>query len=255
MTSLKTAVFTSDNSEDRLLESRIFDSLKLCRKGHRSSYIGFLNQAQIYKADLILKKSGEPYCFWGGYEDAERKILCIGVFSPDDVPVSTIEFRFRECDKLGHRDFLGSFMSLGIERDTIGDILIEDGYAVAFVRESVADYICGQVFKIGRVGVKPSLAKPDHLPKSEDTANKTLIVSSLRADAVISAFTGLSRERVKQLIKKELAFINYSPCKSISSSLKEGDVVSVRKYGKFIFEEVLGVTGKGRLKITVKYFS
>ena len=65
------------------------------------------------------------YRFYGGYEDSERKML--GLYFYDEIeafPISPLQITFRKADKLTHRDFLGALMSLGIERDTIGDILV-----------------------------------------------------------------------------------------------------------------------------------
>lgn len=89
-------------------------------------------------------------------------------------PICGIEFSFRKCDRLTHRDFLGSLMSLGIERETVGDILVEDGRAVVFVKAELSDYVKSQISKVGRVGVKVDDADLSKLPQEEEWKKKHL---------------------------------------------------------------------------------
>ena len=85
------------------------------------------------------------YRFYGGYEDSERKVLGLYFYDEiEDFPVTALEITFRKADKLTHRDFLGALMSLGIERDTVGDILVEDGRCVVFVKSEISSYITSQ---------------------------------------------------------------------------------------------------------------
>ena len=84
----------------------------------------------------------------GGYEDAERVIVRFG--SEDELgyeeayPITLLRIaplQSKFADDLTHRDFLGSLMNLGIERDVLGDLLINEKCAYLFCKESVADYI------------------------------------------------------------------------------------------------------------------
>ena len=56
-------------------------------------------------------------------------------------------------------------MSLGIERDSVGDILVEDGRCVVFVKNELKNYITSQIFKIGNVGVSFDEFKASDLPQ------------------------------------------------------------------------------------------
>ena len=89
-------------------------------------------------------------------------------------PICGIEFSFRKCDRLTHRDFLGSLMSLGIERETVGDILVEDGRAVVFVKAELSDYVKSQISKVGRVGVKVDDADLSKLPQGRGVEEKII---------------------------------------------------------------------------------
>jgi RNA-binding protein YlmH len=65
----------------------------------------------------------------------------------------------------------------------------------------------------------------------------------------------LSRSEAAALIKAEKVKINDAAIVKPSVTLKPNDIVSVRTKGKFIFDDVLGNTKKGNLKIRVRKFS
>ena len=65
---------------------------------------------------------------------------------------------------LTHRDFLGALMNLGLRREAIGDILVEEGRAVLFLWETVADLVLSELAKAGRVGLKLTEGLPEQLP-------------------------------------------------------------------------------------------
>ena len=79
-------------------------------------------------------------------------------------------------------------------------------------------------------------------------------MASLRSDSMIAQLFRLSRGDAAALFAKELVFINGGMAKSASSAPKEGDIVSVRGYGRFIFEGVSGASKKGKLIVKLKRF-
>ncbi len=255
LTNLKTAVYISDNTKNNLLISKLEDTFYLSLTRHKNCYLGFLNEAEIFFAEEYLKKSDYDFCFWGGYENSQRKLLCALYkdFLCEDVPVSAIEFSYRKSDKLSHRDFLGTIMSLGIERDTVGDILIDEGRAVVFVKSEIKDYIITQIDKIGGVGVKISDADLKNLPVKKEFNEEFVTISSLRLDSIVAVFAKVSREKAQKLISQGLVMLNYSPCTSLSKKVRENDIISVRKYGKCVIKNLIGETKKGRLKLSVQF--
>ena len=207
-------------------------------------------------AEQYLESIGfDSFGFYGGYENSERKVLCLDYYDDDPVyPISAMEFKFRQADKLTHRDFLGALMSLGIERETVGDILVEDGRCVVFVKTEIADYIKSQISKIGRAGVKVSDADVSSLPKGRGFDEKEYSVSSLRLDAVVAAATGLSREKTKSVILSGNVTHNYADCQNISQAVREKDTITVRGKGKYVINGVLGETKKHRIRISIIHF-
>lgn len=244
--------------EERLLVSHILDMLEICEKSFQPRFSAFLNEREIALAEDVMTEQGcEAYRLYGGYDDASRKML--GVFPPyweedDCFPITALVFRYRAADKLSHRDFLGAFMSKQVKRSMIGDIIVAEGQATAFVQDSVKSELCSGITKIGSVGVSVSEEKKPVIEALQGFSEKSGTVSSLRLDSVVSMAAGVSREKAASLIKGGNAEVMYAAAESVSCQLSEGDIFSVRGYGKFILASVNGRTKKDRLHITVKKY-
>lgn len=252
--SLKTAVYTSD--KDKLFTSKLDDAVYLCQKRQKPYFFSFLSEAEQAAAKRYLDSIGfSSYWFFGGYSESERKVLCLDYYSDNPgFPISAVEFRFRQADKLTHRDFLGALMSLGLERDTVGDILVEDGRCVVFVKSEISEFIKSQISKIGRAGVKVYDADLDSLPKGRGVEEMAVIVSSLRLDNIVAAVSGLSRDKTKNLILSGNVTLNYIECTNISKAVSENDVLTVRGKGKYKINGVIGETKKHRIRILIIHY-
>ena len=71
-----------------------------------------------------------------------------------------------------------------------------------------------------------------------------IIVSSLRIDTVISRLIYTNRNNIKNLINKKEIILNYNPLSNNSYLLKENDIFSIRKYGKYKFIGIIKNTKK-----------
>lgn len=248
-------MFTSD--DDKQLVAQLNDGIDLCLTRQKPYFMPFMSERKQAVLFSELKKAYfDNYLFFGGYGNSERKMLGLFFDEPceDCFPISAVEFSFRKCDKLTHRDFLGALMSLGIERETVGDILVEDGRAVVFVKTELSDYIMSQISKVGRVGIKVSCADLSNLPQGRGFEEKTYIVSSLRLDNIVAAVCRLSREKTRTVIMADSVCVNFEETKNVSLNLKEDDVFTIRGKGKFVLKSILGTTGKGRIRISVIHY-
>lgn len=250
--SSKTTAYPSDHT---LLYSKLDDAVRLCGQRMRPYFFSFFTEEEQACAQRYLQSVRfDNYAFFGGYEGAERRVLGLFYDTPEPFPVSAVLFQYRKSDKLTHRDFLGALMSLGIERETVGDILIEDGRAVAFVKTEIMEYILSQITKVGNVGVMLSKAQNETLPKGREPEEKAYSVSSMRADNIVAAVAGVSREKSKALILSGMVSVNHLPCQKISKLLNEGDKLTVRGKGKFEICGVLGNTKKHRIRISIIHY-
>lgn len=195
--------------------------------------------------------------FDGGYENAERVRAVFtnsswGEYDRLDL-FTALKIEHRPQDTLGHRDVLGTLMSLGVERDTIGDIS-ESPITLVCLPE-LCGYIVDNLTKIGRVGVSVSKITLDELPvKTEELTIKTDTVASLRFDAVLCAAFGLSRTKAAELIAAGRVNHDYEPCLQPARELCEGALLSVRGLGRAKLLEIGGTSKKGRIFIKIGLF-
>ena len=144
-------------------------------------------------------------------------------------------------------------MSLGIERDKIGDIVVKKGQAFVFISKSLQRLCIENISKVGSVGVEISLFEDEiEINREFETIYKT--IASNRADCVVSAICNFSREKAKEYILIGNLIVNHIICENITKSINKDDVLTIRKKGKFIICEIDEKTKKGRLKLTVKKY-
>lgn len=222
-------------------------------------YSDFLGIAEI--SELCAVRFSVPVTLWGGYDNAERCVACFGgreyFADKSDYPIKCILIKpvnQKFADTLSHRDFLGSLMGLGIRREVLGDIIISENCGYLFCLETIADYIIENLTQVRHTTVECSVTKEipqDALPQPE---NREIIVSSERLDVIVSAIYKMSRSQVLPIFHTEKVFVNGAVKTSPSATLNMGDKVSVRGFGRFIYNGVLRHTKKDRLVISADVF-
>lgn len=215
-----------------------------------------------YKAysirDMLLYNGCEIMAY-GGYDECER--VKLGFFPEFTVadsslfPVTPVEISYNSdfSRTLTHRDFLGSILGLGITREKTGDIIIEESRAIAFVDSDIADYIAVNLERVAHTKVRVKILN-HFTPVKKEALEKRLTVASLRLDALLSGALNISRGKAADLIKGEKAFINWKKVISVSHSVNEKDVVTLRGVGRVKINEIMGTTKKDRILINVSVF-
>ena len=179
---------------------------------------------------------------WGGYERADL--------------FTALKVAHRPQDTLGHRDILGALMALGIERDTIGDIVIDEATAAFVCLPELGGYIIDNFTKAGRVGLEISAIGLDELPaREEELTIKTDTVASLRLDAVLSAAFGMSRTKAAELIIAGRVSLSHQVCLRTDKEVGENSLLSVRGLGRAKLLEIGGVSRKGRSFIKIGVYN
>lgn len=252
--------FTSDPAaEDAWLKARLSDAAQLCDRYSCPRFVGFLDERQKMVAQTLLRyTAGVGFSFFGGHPEAERTMA--GVFpdfmEPDDTcfPITAVGFTYRREAALSHRDFLGTLLSCGIKREKIGDILCGQGIAVAFVDADIAPFLAEQVDKVKREGVRGLFPYDGELPAAHTFQEIRDTVASPRLDAVVKLAAGISREEAARRIAAGLVSLNHTPCQSVSASVQEGDILSVRGVGRFRVDTLGPLTRKGRVIVTLQKY-
>lgn len=237
------------------VEKRVGELLAQSEKRGRPMYTAFLNEQEQFFAERFLRGKNASYRFWGGDERCTRKMLCLSPENEggEDFPIFPLTVAFRQADSLAHRDFLGAFLSLGLERDQIGDIFVCEGYAVAFCTKIARTLIADSVVKIGRAGVTVRDGILGELPEAR-FEEISAVVSSLRTDCLVGALSGLSREKSADFIRSGRFLLNCEECVSVSRNVGEGDILTLRGYGKFTVLDGGTVTKKGKIRVRLNRY-
>ena len=242
--------------ETEILIARINDTADICERTNRPKFLGFLSEEQQVLAENILKLRNIKFSFFGGFSGAKRKLLCCFPTWAEDVsfPLCAVTFTSRKSDILSHRDFLGSLMALGIKRETVGDILVEEGRAVVFLTIEVKNFVLTQIKKIGRVGVTLTEGFCEPLPQSDKLAEFKDTVASNRLDCVVSSLCSVSRGNAAELIENGFVSVNSVVTEKTTKLITDGDIITVRGKGKFIITSLSAKTKKQRTVLEYKKY-
>ena len=134
----------AQSAEDRLLLAKLWDKMNAGMRKNIPAATCFLSPRELEMAKYLFGEQESLYAF-GGYEDAERKML---IFLPDyldeaslygeDSPCVCLRAAFFQGDSPSHRDFLGALMGAGVGRETVGDICVDKGSCDFFVTAEIA---------------------------------------------------------------------------------------------------------------------
>ena len=202
--------------------------------------------------------NGVKFICRGLNEEAEKRNIMI---APKNYDVEGMIFplvyfkidgqnKFKE---LQHKDFLGTIMGIGIKRELLGDLIVKNSICFGVIIEEKYGIIESKIEKIGKVPVKVGRIDFHEVPQSEFKC-ETVLVSSLRLDSLVSAVTGLSRQKSVEELEKGNILLNYNSVKDKSAEIKEGDTLTIKKVGKFRFEETVGESRKNKIRIKIKKF-
>lgn len=245
------------DAEEQLFQKRL---IELADKSYQNSLYVFTSFLSMQELDLYYRIERElsyvSTTMFGGTKDCERVMLRFGSeelcgyiepFPISCVEISPVMEKFAE--NLTHRDYLGALMNLGIERSTLGDILIVEKTAYLFCTEKMAAYIVENIDTIRHTHVKCKIT--ENFPESIITKleRKSVLVSSERVDGVIAKLYNMSRSQVLELFRTKKIFVNGRVYENNSGLLKAGDRVSVRGFGKFIYQGRAYETKKGKLSV------
>jgi RNA-binding protein YlmH len=244
------------NQEKSFLLNKIEDMISLTDR--RGKFTNFLDEASLYAVEKYLKSKEVNACYYGGFENADRKI--VGIFpngvdvTPSYFPIVRLKATYFGDKKLSHRDFLGALINGGIKRDAIGDIFVGEKSADLFVIKSVAPYICENISYIGGSAVKIAEDDSVFLPKEKEYEEISVTVKYPRLDAVVAHLSNFSRDKANDFINHGKVLINYSEEVSKTDKIKNGDILTIRTVGKFLIDSADTLTAKGRVKIIARKY-
>ena len=227
---------------------RIEDLYNRARNRNVITCTNFLTptEAELIRASYL----GKSVVFSGGRDEAER---VRAFFLPEYMEeleveeyIKALRFKF-SFKELSHRDFLGAILNLGIKRECLGDIYVFEKEAYAFVTLEVVEFIKLNLTKVGKIGVVIEEVEFDKVKMPELKLEEVKFsVQSLRLDSVASGIFNESREKMNLNIRDGIVMLNYLVCQNPSQSIKEGDIISIKGFGKAVILEIGGLTRRGK---------
>lgn len=253
--------------EEKILSSRTQDLIQRCISENIPVYTEFLSDRENA---VIIEKANEmgardTLISFGGYDDAERTV--VGFFPEyymymdrdellSEFPIEALKIECSGFREHSHRDFLGSLLGLGIDRSVTGDIVVGDnGYnATIFVHKKISSFIQENLKLVGRDGVKVDLCDTGDVNVKRNFQKLGGTAASMRIDALLSETLNISRDKAVKLIDSEFVTVNHVAVQDKSKALLQGDIITVRGFGKYRLSLVGDVNRKGRTRFEVEKY-
>lgn len=246
---------------DELLKRRMMDLAQQADQQHIYTMTRFLSPLE---QSLFLSVKNElpvQSRLYGGIDSAIRKIAVFGsekdLGYPFEDPIRILHIRPKAekfAEELSHRDYLGSLMALGIERELTGDIVVRGKEAWVFCLDSIVEFLCEQLTQVRHTNVvckKTDGEVPELAPRFQ---SMQLNIASERMDLVVAATSGTSREAAKKLLNDEKVFVNGRVVTSAGHKINEGDELVIRGFGKFLYDGVSSTSRKGRCNVSLRKY-
>lgn len=239
---------------------RAEDLSKRCEKTGTVTFSKFLTPAEQMELRNELHPEGDSrmILFGGGAETERKAAFFLPFYVSDDefdpydaIGVMKIVPYFGTP---GHRDYLGALLGMGVDRSCIGDIEITEEAAYVFCMKSVLGHLLS-IEKIGKCGVKTMEVLPSEVPETErKVRTRTFPVMSMRLDAVVSGMFGISRSEAVRQISLGNVSLNYRSMEKADARVSQGDILSLKGYGKGSVVSTGGMSRKGRLFINSEIY-
>lgn len=258
---MREEVYRHFSPQERPFLARVEDWIRMVQVQKKTVRTDFLDPRQVY----ILKSltggiTDIAVHLDGGYQEAERTrgLLYPSFFvePPEDPGLALLGVQVTDSQALSHRDYLGALTHLGLKREKIGDLWLTTQGCQVVVAEEIADWILMQLERVGRYPARTRLLPWEELqPPFVQMEERVITVASPRLDAVVAELAHLSRARAVEMLREQKVKVNYQTLAAPDRELHEGDLLTLRGYGRFRLLEVLGVTRKGRLRLKFGKFS
>lgn len=217
----------------------------------------FLDPREQHIVKTIVGENGNvKLAFFGGTEKTERKRAYLfpeyDEAMTDQFQISLFEINYpSKFVTIEHPQVLGSLMSIGLKRGKFGDILFNGDRIQIFTASEVSDFLGMQLESIGRSKVELNeIPLSDAIETKEELHELSTTVSSLRLDTVIAAIHNLSRQKAQLHIGQGLVKVNWTVIENTAFVCEEGDIISMRGYGRAKIISIDGKTKKDKWRIT-----
>lgn len=255
------------DKNQKILLAQIVDKIEMVEKNNKIEYSDFLDLSQIEIVKKFINKIKVNNCIvYGGHEQAERKMF---VFYSSKFNSEVVEKNLKDIVKVirivlpnelngkySHRDYLGAVIKLGIKREKVGDIIVDNKGADIIIEKNISKFLLENLPSLTRFSKSTITIESIENLKSVEIKKEELeiIVSSLRLDNVVSELARCSRNKALDIINMERVFINFQNETKKTKQVKIGDSITIRGKGRFYIKEMIGQTKSGRTIIKIEKF-
>ena len=156
---------------------------------------------------------------------------------------------------LRHQDILGTLYSLNISDEMFGDVVIWNNRYFIIILSSIDNYIKSNLTSIRNSKVDLIERDPYYLKDyKQEYEECIIIVPSIRVDVIVSKIINSSRSNALEKIKNGDIYLNYELLTKPTYMLKENDIFSIRKYGKYKFNGIINETKKGNIIVNISKY-
>lgn len=192
----------------------------------------------------------------GVFDDSERRMISFNNMYDIPFPMKLLKIKnTSKFNNLTHKDFLGGILSLGIERNKIGDLLVKDDICYVPVHEDIESFLICNIDKIGKAACKAEILEQYESLPQFNFKEEIILVSSLRLDGIVSKLANISRAKAQTMVEQGRILIDYVKVKDKSYEVKEDERITIRGVGKFILGITVGCSKSGRLKVSIKKYT
>lgn len=253
--------------EDKICLSQVLDKIEFSKTREKIEYTDFLDMYQVSLVENFLRKINiKTYQLYGGYEEAERKVLFVYPEKYDEkmleknydkiLKIVRVTLPEEEKGQYSHRNYLGGIVKLGLKREKVGDIIVQEQGADIITLDEFSGILKQELPSLTRFeNSKIYVEEIQNLQKREVKVEQVkIIVPSLRLDNFVSDLARTSRSKAVQIMEQERVFVNGQNEKKASKQVKLGDIITIRGKGRFIIKEFDGTTRSGRTVVVVEKY-
>ena len=256
---MKTDIYAHFHPDERPFIDQAMDWLRSAEQAHELKRTDFLDPRQQFIVQALANRHRDVHLlFNGGYEEAERKRALIAPdyrpLEDEDIGIQVLHVTSDDTKlaNLDHGDYMGSILGLGLKRDKIGDIhVLERGCHCLAASETIA-YLNIHLRQVHRVNVLTEILPLAQLQAIQPQLEElSFTVSSLRLDAIVSDAVRVSRSKILDPIRAGHCRVNWKVEIDPAKGLQEGDMISLKGFGRFKLLEIGGKSKKDRIYVKI----
>jgi len=248
--------FNIENSHEL---SALFEKVELAKECEMMMYSDKFYSPEVWmKLEKLSKKLGIEVISQGGFEGSERRVIGVNAVDGqiyEDFPITYLRItNLSKFKDLEHKHFLGTIISLGIKREKISDLIVEDRSCYFGIMTELYPFLKENLETINRLPIEIEKITKEELPEYKFT-KEVILVPSYRLDSIVSKLFNKSRNEVVEKIKQKEIRVNYQVTTKKDMGIKEGDILSIKRLGKFIIGKEIGISKKEKIRVEIKKYN